>query len=188
MEHAVWQTEGGLDFSLFLTLSWMPFHSLRSSILAGFPGSVLLGLRFHYTSVGMANAAGVQPYPFSHLQLQYSALCVNKDFLTQAPDSVCLRAFSSSGSMLDETGINAQQQSSVTEQWNGVGRYTSQPLHPEEGQSKGHFLHVAWSPPQDQGPQLPRVAICLLTLPLLTSFPSLFHFLTPSLHVPWDYF
>lgn len=27
MEHAVWQTEGGLDFSLFLTLSWMPFHT-----------------------------------------------------------------------------------------------------------------------------------------------------------------
>lgn len=54
------------------------FHSLRSSILAGFPGSVLLGLRFHYTSVGMASAAGVQPHPFSHLQLQYSALCVNQ--------------------------------------------------------------------------------------------------------------
>ena len=27
MKHAVWQTEGGLDFSLFLTLGWMPFHT-----------------------------------------------------------------------------------------------------------------------------------------------------------------
>lgn len=31
MEHAVWQTEGGLDFSLFLTLSWMPFHTVRGA-------------------------------------------------------------------------------------------------------------------------------------------------------------
>lgn len=90
--------------------------------------------------------------------------------------------------MLEETGINAQERSSVTELWNGVGRYTPWPLHPEEGQNKGHFLPVARSSQQDQAPQLPRVAIRLLTLPLLTSFPSLFHFLTPSLHVSWDYF
>lgn len=59
MEHAVWQTEGGLDFSLFLTLSWMPFHTVQEQHSHRLPGSVLLGLRFHYTSVGMANAAGV---------------------------------------------------------------------------------------------------------------------------------
>lgn len=66
------------------------------------------------TWVGAADAADDWPY-----LLSYSRGClqfyVSQDFLPQAHVSLCLGALSSSRSMLDETGMHAQAQSSIAE-------------------------------------------------------------------------
>lgn len=79
MEHAVWQTEGGLDFSLFLTLQLdaLP-HTVRGAAFSqASQNSVLLGLKVPLYISGHGQCCWSLAISFSHLQLQYSALCIN---------------------------------------------------------------------------------------------------------------
>lgn len=93
-------------------------------------GVVLLGsIRYEWVQQVLLGPGRI-PLVTLEVTCSFSVQLSVDDFFPQASVSLCLMAFSSFRSMLDESENSAQEQSSITEGWNGVGGHMPQPPCP----------------------------------------------------------